>query len=208
MGNKFMRKMVATFVALALVFTSGIGVFAASSSEVGKVSSINTVEKVSSKSVAISWPAVSNASAYVVYKNGKQVAKVNGTSFTLTGLKAGETYTLSVAAVAKDGKTIGTATSVTGKTASSRWMKSMKFKKIKKGKKKATITWKKVKGATAYQIAYSKDGKTWKYKWVKGGKKTKAVIKKLSKGTWKFKVRAVKGSYLGEFSKVKKVKIK
>lgn len=208
MGKSIMKKMVVFVVAAALVISSGASVFAASSSEVGAVKSVNSDIKYTQKTTVITWTAVSDASAYNVYKNGKFVKQVKGTSFTLTGLKDGETFTIAIAPVAKDGKTVGAKTVVKGKTLSMRWMKNIKIKKAKKGKKKATVTWKKVKGATGYQILYSKDGKTWKTKFVKGGKKTKATIKKLSKGKWYFKVRAVKGNYLGGYSKTKTAKVK
>ena len=208
MGKKFARKMVVFMIAAAMVLSSGIGIFAASSSEVGAVSNVNSVEKVGTNSTTITWKAVDGASGYIVYKNGKQVAKVSGTSYVLKGLKAGETYTISIAAIAKDGTTIGAKTAIKGKTSSMRWMKTVKVKKVKKGKKKATVTWKKVKGATGYQILYSKDGKTWKSKFVKGGKKKKATIKKLSKGKWYVRVRPVKGDYLGALSATKTVKVK
>lgn len=208
MGKKILKKMVVFAVAAALVISSGAGVFAASSSEVGAVKSVNSDIQYTKKTVTVTWTKVANASAYNVYKNGKFVAKVTGTSYTLKGFKDGQTFTLAIAPIAKDGKTVGKRTVVKGKTLTMRWMKNIKIKKAKKGKKKATITWKKVKGATGYQILYSKDGKTWKTKFVKGGKKTKATIKKLSKGKWYFKVRAVKGNYLGGYSKTKTAKVK
>lgn len=208
MGKKFARKMMIFVIAAAMVLSSGIGVFAASSSEVGAVSNLNSTEKYSNKSVVIQWGAVSDASAYVIYKNGREVARVSGTSYTLTGLKDGEQYTLSIAAVAKDGKTVGQQVTIQNNTLTKRWMKPIKVKKAKKGKKKATFKWKKVKGATGYQIRYSKDGKTWKTKYVKGGKKTKTTIKKLSKGKWYYRIRAVKNGYLGVQSGTKTVNVK
>ena len=208
MGKKLFKKMVVFVVAAALVISSGAGVFAASSSEVGAVKSISSVETYSSKSVKITWTKVANASKYYIYKNGKKVGEATGTSFTLKGLKAGEQYTLSVAAVAKDGKTTGAKTTIKDKTSSKRWMKNIKVKKVKKGKKKATVTWKKVSGATGYQILYSKDGKTWKSKFINGGSKTKTTIKKLSKGKWYVRVRPVKSGYLGVLTKKYSVKVK
>lgn len=86
--------------------------------------------------------------------------------------------------------------------------------KVKKGKKKATITWKKAANAYGYQI-YMKTGKG-KYKLVKtltNPKKLKFVKKKLkAKKTYTFKIRAFsmngKTKVFGAYSSAKKVKIK
>ena len=207
MGKHFVRKMVVFMIAAAMILSSGAGVFATSSSQVGVVKSVKTVENISKKSVKITWKKAKGAIKYKVYKNGKLVKTVTGTSCTLTGIKAGSKYTISVAPVAKDG-TIGKKTAVKGMTYSKRWMKTITVKKAKPGKKKATIKWKKVKGATGYQVLYSKDKKTWKYKYVKGGSKTSTVIKKLKKGKWYYKVRAVKSGYLGGVCNTRSVKVK
>ena len=208
MGKNFVRKMVVFMIAAAMILSSGASIFAASSSEVGVVKNLNTVESYNKKTVKITWKATPNASAYKIYKNGKVVKTVKGTSVTLKGIKANSKYTLAVAAVAKDGKTIGKKTTIKGKTISMRWMKGIKVKKAKPGKKKATFKWKKVKGATGYMIMYSKDKKIWKTKFVKGGKKTSATIKKLKKGKWYYKVRPVSGKYLGVECGLKTVKVK
>lgn len=210
MGNKFVRKMIASLVAAALVITSGIGVFAAGpSSEVGKVKKVHTYETHSVKTIKISFPAVKNASGYAIYVNGKKVATTDSTSYLFKG-KKGKTYKIQVAAIAKDGKTIGKKSKVSKKTLSMRWMKGIKVKKVKRGKKKGTVvvTWKKVKKATGYQIEYSKDKKNWKSKYVKGGKVTKKTLKGLKKGKWYIKIRPIKGNYLGALSKAYKVKVK
>ena len=206
MSNKLARKMVAMLFAVALVFTSGVGVFAASSSEVGAVGYVSTTGHWGSKTFEISYPAATGAASYNIYVNGAYVGNTTGTTFYYTAANGGQ-YTISVQPIAKNG-TPGSVTSVSAKTDSMRWMKNIKVKKVKKGKKKFTARWKKVKGATGYQIRYSKDGVHWTYKYVKGGKKTSKTIKKLSKGTWYVQVRAVKGDYLGVLSKTYKVKVK
>ena len=148
-------------------------------------------------------------------KNGRTVHSLikamscfKGTSFVLKGLKAGEKYTLAIAAVAPNGKTVGKKTAVKSNTLTKRWMKSIKVTKVKPGKKKVTIKWKKISGATGYQVLYSKNGKTWKSKFIKGGKKTSTTIKKLSKGKWYVRVRAVKSGYLGVLCVKKSCKVK
>ena len=220
MGNKFMRKMVAVFVAMAMILTSGIGVFAAGSPTEGKtpstttkpgqVTGVTSYGHYSKKTMNVSYKAVKGADYYNIYLNGKLWKKggekVKGTSTTLKGLKAKAKYKITVEAV-KEGKN-GAKSKVVKKTLTMRWFKNTKIKNVKKGKKKATVTWKKVKGATGYQITYSKDGKKWKTKNIKGGSKTKATLKKLTKGTWKIKVRPIKDSYMGILSGKKSVKIK
>ena len=87
----------------------------------------------------------------------------------------------------------------------------IKSVKNKKGKK-AVIRWKKVKGASGYQIAYAVN-KKFKKKKTKSVTKTTVTLKKLKKKkTYYIKVRAykkIKGEKVyGKWSNVKKVKIK
>ena len=83
------------------------------------------------------------------------------------------------------------------------------LKSVKSPKKKTIkVTFKKVKGATAYQIAYSTNKKLKKAAVVKV-KKTSVTIKKLkSKKKYYVRVRALKGKKTGNWSKVKAVKVK
>lgn len=87
--------------------------------------------------------------------------------------------------------------------------------KLKAGKKKVTVTYKKVSGATSYKVTYSTSKKFKKAKTatVKSGKTVKKTISKLkSKKTYYVKVCAVKKvkgkNYTGKWSAVKKVKVK
>ena len=87
--------------------------------------------------------------------------------------------------------------------------------KLKAGKKKVTVTYKKVSGATSYKVTYSTSKKFKKAKTVtvKSGKTVKKTISKLkSKKTYYVKVCAVKKvsgkSYTGKWSGVKSVKVK
>lgn len=87
--------------------------------------------------------------------------------------------------------------------------------KLKAGKKKVTVIYKKVSGATSYKVTYSTSKKFKKAKTVtvKSGKTVKKTISKLkSKKTYYVKVCAVKKvsgkSYTGKWSAVKKVKVK
>lgn len=96
-------------------------------------------------------------------------------------------------------------------------VKPVDLKKVKSPSKKAIeVQWKKVSGASGYQICLGLNKNMTKGKKtvnVKGGKKTKKVIKKLKrKKKYYVKVRAyktVKGKKnYGDWSKVKKVKVK
>ena len=87
--------------------------------------------------------------------------------------------------------------------------------KLKAGKKKVTVTYKKVSGATSYKVTYSTSKKFKKAKTVtvKSGKTVKKTISKLkSKKTYYVKVCAVKKvsgkSYTGKWSAAKSVKVK
>ena len=87
--------------------------------------------------------------------------------------------------------------------------------KLKAGKKKVTVNYKKVSGATSYKVTYSTGKKFKKAKTVtvKSGKTVKKTISKLkSKKTYYVKVCAVKKvsgkNYTGKWSGVKSVKVK
>ena len=89
------------------------------------------------------------------------------------------------------------------------------IKSVKAGSKKATVTWKKVKGTQGYQV-YMSSTKSGKYSLVKTIKKSgtvKYVQKNLKKGkTYYFKVRAYRNisgkTYTGSFSTPMSVKVK
>lgn len=88
--------------------------------------------------------------------------------------------------------------------------------KVKAGKKKMTVRWKRNTKATGYQITYAQNKKFKKGKkniTISKNKTTKKTVKKLkAKKTYYVKVRAYKKSgskkLYGAYSKVKKVKIK
>ena len=211
MGKKIMRKLVAVILASALVLTSGIGVFAAGSPAAGKVSGVTTVG--TTTSLNVKWNKATNAKTYTIFLNGTAVKKgLTGTSCTITGLTAGKTYTVQVQAFNASGKSNGKSsvtafTKTDGSAAlAKRWLKKTSLKKATAGKKKATLTWKSVKGATKYQILQYKGGKWQVVKTV--GKTTKTTVKGLKKGSKvKFRVRALnKSGYVGLWSAVKTTK--
>lgn len=80
---------------------------------------------------------------------------------------------------------------------------------VKAGKKKITVKYKKISGATGFQIRYKKAGGKWVTKKYKTNKNCSKVFKKLKKGKkYSVQVRVVKGSALSEWSKTKTVKVK
>ncbi|MEU8760874.1 glycoside hydrolase family 18 protein [Streptomyces sp. NPDC048659] len=68
-------------------------------------------------SVTLSWPAVSGATSYKVYKDGVALATAAGTSYTATGLAAATSYSFQVTAVNSAGES-ARSTAVTGTTTS------------------------------------------------------------------------------------------
>ena len=196
MGNKFMHKMIAVFVAAAMILTCSIGVCAGSGSPTaGKVNSVVSDSK-GTTSMTITWTVDKAADSYIVKVGSQTYKDVKGTSLTVT-TKTNAKYTVSVTPVTK-GKA---GTEVKG---ANRWMKKTKITKAKAGKKKVTLTWKKVKGAKKYQVQMLKNGK---WVTVKTTKSTKATVK-AKKGKHKFRVVPVKGSYIGVTSNVKTGKAK
>ena len=120
MGKKVMRKLFAVVMSLALVMTSGLCVFAASSPTVGSVSGLDSKGHYSQKTMDVTWNAADNAAKYNVYLNGKKVATVTGTKVTLTGMKDGSNYDIAVEGVSSDGK-VGPRSAIVNKTWSKRW---------------------------------------------------------------------------------------
>ena len=215
MGNKFMSKVLAVFVAAAVMMTSAIGVFAAGSPQegakpttapTGQAQLTNSYGLYGKGTMDISFTPVSGADSYNIIINGKTVQNVTGTSITLSGFEKNAFYDIQIQAMAGD--KAGAPSALANRTLSKRWFKNITKVKVKKGKKKFTVSWKKVKGASGYMVMYSKDGVNWTQKYIKGGKKQKAVIKKLKKGKYKVAVAAVKGNYLGIRCKYKTVKVK
>ena len=90
--------------------------------------------------------------------------------------------------------------------------KTVKGLKVKVKSKKAIVTYKKTKGASAYQVQYKMAGKKWG-NLAKATKKAKVTSKKLKKGKkYSFRVRTItkvggKNVY-GKWTKAKTVKIK
>ncbi len=168
---------------------------------------------ITSTSAKISWGKVSKAETYQVYAyiGGEWVNKgsTKSTSLTIKGLPAGTKTKVKVRAVAKlGGKTTygeysGTITVLTtvGKVSS--------LKASLRKTDSITLSWKKVTGATNYEVYQLVSGK-WKKVGTSSG--TSFTVKSLKRGTeYSFKVRAVqkissKSTRYGEYSSQLKAK--
>ena len=156
-----------------------------------------TVSKISTTSAKVTWKKVTGADGYRIYqKQGsgkKKLVKTVGknvASYSAKKLKAGTQYTYSVCAYKKSGtsKVSGAEKSKTFVT------KPSKIKSVKTTTKSKAcrISWKKVSGASGYQV-YMANSKNGKYKKIGDTKKLNLTKKGLKKGkTYYFKVRAYK----------------
>lgn len=173
------------------------------------------VSKYTNKSVTISWTKNDVVSGYEIYNSkNRRAARVNKpttTKGTVSKLSAGTSQTFRVRAyVNKDGQYYyGPFTSVKAVTAPN----STKISSLKSTKKKqVTVKWKKVKGATQYQV-YRSTSKKGKYKKLATTKKTSYTDKKATGGKkYYYKIRVCKKinkkNYYSSYSAVKSVKAK
>jgi endoglucanase len=121
--------------------------------------------KAADKSVTLSWNAVSGAKGYkvVCYQNGSwvKVKETTGTSYTVSGLTNGTSYTFAV--FAHDGSKYNEDTSkkVTVKPGSSSTSDKAPTVSVEYNAKyhQFRLTWNAVSGAEAYGIAYQAAGK-------------------------------------------------
>lgn len=169
------------------------------------------------KSVKLTWKKVSKAKGYIIYQyNGskkkwikKKTLNTNTTSYTVKGLSSGTPYRFAVKAYTQSkGKQVSSKSYTSLYTSTK--PNAVGFK-ITSGKKKATIKWNKVKGATGY-IVYYKTSEKGSWKKLKTTKNTSYTKTKLTSGkTYIFTVKAYKTykgkTYTSSFSS-KKVKIK
>ncbi len=179
----------------------------------GKVTEVK-VSSVKTTSLKLTWNETKATSCYYVYqystKKNKyvKIATVsNKTSYTVSGLKAGQTYKYKIKSVKNSGgKSFSTNTSAVYSFTT----KPDKVSKVKLSARKKTyltLTWDKVNGAEKYQIfMYNKEKKKYvRITTVTG--KNKYKVKGLKAGTTcKFKIKAVKNlngkNYFSDFSDI------
>ena len=161
------------------------------------------VSSVTYDSVKLTWTKSENATGYDIYRSTKEssgYSKVNrtpvtSTSFTNKSLKTGTKYYYRVKAL----RTEGTETAESGysKYVSARPYLNKPTVKLTAGKKKMTVKWNRISGATGYKI-YRSTKKSSGYKCVKTVTKsstTSYMNKSLKKGTkYYYKVRAYRKS--------------
>lgn len=168
--------------------------------------------KTTYSTATITWTANESADGYVVTGNSKEIELAkDAVSYKFTGLKTGKSYTIAVKAFVNNGdeKVFGNEYSVTVKPA----LGKATLATAKNSSKKALkASWKKVSGASKYQVQIAKNKK------FTVGKKSATVktlyktFKTLTKGkTYYVKVRAVRvvdgKSVYGPWSAVKACKI-
>ena len=175
--------------------------------------------KNATNAITVKWTATEGAAGYNVYVATKKTyAKVGSTSSTSykinkvnkKKLKAATAYRVKVVAYDKDNKEIAGSELELATATSPAKVKISSLSR--KSSTKATLKWKKVTGASGYEV-YMKTG-SGKYKLVKTIKKGKTVSftkSKLKKGKkYTFKVRAYKTAggkkVYGAYSKTKSIK--
>lgn len=156
------------------------------------------------KSVKLSWKKIPQARGYIIYQynnsrkkwDTKATLDKNTASYSVKGLTPGTNYRFAVKAFtrSKDGKQVLSKSFVSVYTATA--PNAVNFK-VTPGKKKATLKWSKVKGATGYTVYYKTNKqKSWKkLKSTKGTRYTKTKLK--SGNTYTFTVKAFK-TYKGK----------
>lgn len=171
--------------------------------------------KYTNKSVTISWTKNSVVTGYEIYnaKNRRalRIKKATTTKGTVNKLAAGTAATFRVRAyVNKDGQYYyGPFTSIKTATApNSTKISSLTSKK----KKQVVVKWKKVKGATQYEV-YRATSKKGKYKKIGTSKTTTYTDKKATGGKkYYYKIRVCKKinkkNYYSSYSAIKSVKAK
>lgn len=170
-------------------------------------------------SIKVSWSKVTGASGYKVEllnSKGKVVKTVTTTKLTYTFKKLSKVTTYKVKVTAYktiDKKAVYSTASTTITTSTA--PAAVTLSKVTAGSKSATASWKKVSGASGYEVMYSTSSKFSSSKTanVTKGSTVKQTIKKLTKGKkYYFKVRAyrtVDGKKIyGSWSAVKNVKVK
>ena len=184
---------------------------------ISNVMGLKTSES-TAKSVKLTWKKIPEAKGYIIYQynNSKKTWDTKATltqntdSYTVKGLTSGTNYQFAIKAYiqSKDGKqTVSEAyASAYAATAPS----AVNFK-VTPGKRKATLKWNKVKGATGYTVYY-KTNKQKSWKKLKSTKATRYTKTKLKSGTtYTFTVKAYKTykgkTYTSSF-RSKKVKIR
>lgn len=183
------------------------------------ISNVTGLKAVSSaKKVKLTWNKVSQASGYIIYQYNtskktwlkKITLNKNNASYTIKELAPGTSYRFAVKAFLQNQNKKQIISKSYASLYTATVPNSVSFN-VTPGKKKVTIKWKKVKGATGYIVYYkSKVKGSWKK--LKKTKNLRFTKNKLKSGvTYYFTVKAYKTykktTYTSSFH-TKKVKIK
>jgi len=180
---------------------------------VGKTAAPTVTVSVSSSTgkPTVKWKKVTGAKKYTVYratsKNGsyKAVKTTTSTSYTDKSAKPGTTYYYKVKTIASKGSTYD---SVYSSVKSAKCIPAKPAAKIALSSKKPKVSWKKVSGATKYEV-YRSTKKSSGYTKIKTTSSTSFRDSTAKKGkTYYYKVVAVKGSAKSAYSNVVKIKSK
>ena len=138
------------------------------------------------KSIKLSWNARANVNYYYIYTSaGQYVGKTTSTSYTVNNLKTNKKYSYIVRA-----DLLGNYNTAYTVVRSAKPIPAAPKISTKAGKKKITVKWKKVSGATGYYV-YRATKSTGKYKKVKSTTSKSWTNTKLKKGKkYYYKVKA------------------
>ncbi len=179
-----------------------------------KSTTISKLSATSYNQLKLSWKKVSGVTGYELYRktsstSWKKLKGITATSYTDKTVATGTSYSYKVRAYKKVGSK--TYYSSYSNVKSGKTKLNTTTLTVKAGKKQASLSWKKVSGATGYEIVRA-TSKTGKFKKVATTKKTSYKNKSLTKKTYYYKVRAYrlvnKKPVYSAYSKVKSVKIK
>ena len=184
------------------------------------VDQVNGVRASNNKtnSLKLSWDKVSGAAGYEVQSyNAKtrqwsDVTTVTTNSYTVKKLTAATSYSYRIRAYKNSGKTIVLGDySASFKTATAPSKSKLTAKTLKKNQ--VRLTWKKIKGASGYEVQMKKGAGSYKkIKTISNGKTVKYLRKNLKKGTYRFRVRgyvkAGSKKIYGSYSNSRIIKIK
>lgn len=143
---------------------------------IGKPGSI-TVKKEGSKAVLLTWTQIDGALRYHIYRstsaneNYIKLHTIAGTSYTDNTISNNKAYFYKIQALSENGEIISEQSDSVSICVPS---KVKSFKAVRKGTKKAKLTWKKVSGATGYEI-YRSTKKSKGFKKIKTISKVKTV---------------------------------
>lgn len=185
-----------------------------------KAPKITAVAQSRYDSLSVKWEKATGAAAYELYRGGSakgpfsKIAAVNGCSYTDAGLMTGKMYYYKVKGIYKRGSAAAETASSSPKGGETMLSRTTLKVSAKKGKK-AQVRWKKVAGATGYEIyrAKKKAGKYKRVAKIKKGTTLKWINKKLKKGKkYYYKVIAIRktdgGTARSAFSNICCIKAK